>query len=367
MNKKKVLFITTFPPNNLTAGQSNTNTVIDDLYSKNYDIDIITFSFSNHTLDRQYRFGKIQIINNKRVTKYLYTFFLFFFFPFYTTRFSFRILFFLLNKRNSYDAIYLDYSQVFIYSMFIKSKNKLFLMTHDLVIQRFKRASKKKWYSKILLPYIFFSEKYFFQKGGEIIFPSYKDKRLAKIIYNVEGIAILPKNRFKTPKQINSRHELNMFVFLGTWNRKENIDGLEWFIDRVYPLLDHAPKFIIIGGNLPPYIINRLPSSFHATGFVEDFTCYLQKASALISPLFLGAGIKFKVLDALSNGCRVIGTPVSFEGITLNDRNNMLQALLPEEFVSSIRYCMENEFDSKKIVEEFENYLTDFKDVTDLI
>ena len=146
--RKNILLITTFPPNNITAGQSNTNTVIDDLINKGYALDLVTFTFPDHKIDKPERFSYIKIIKKERIYKYIYSLLLIFFFPLYTTRVSLRVFFFLLRKQAKYDAVYLDYSQVFIYSWFISRKVKILLMTHDIILQSFARKSRKKWYRK---------------------------------------------------------------------------------------------------------------------------------------------------------------------------------------------------------------------------
>ena len=240
-------------------------------------------------------------------------------------------------------------------------------MTHDLVIQRFTRAYKKDWYKKLICGYVFFSEKFFFSRAKHIILPSFKDKRVAEHIYHIKGMAILPKNRFKISFADKQIPDLKKFVFLGTWNRQENLQGLNWFIKNVYPLLPTSIEFIIIGGSLPESFKNTLPPSFKATGFIDDFSPCLQNASALISPLFQGAGIKFKVLDALSNGCRVIGTHISFEGIRLNKQNIILQAQTAEEFAKAIRFCTEHTYDAAEIKTEFGQYINNYVSFSEMI
>lgn len=365
--QKKILFITAYPPNKLTAGQSNTTTVINDVKAINYQVHLITFSYPGHEIEKPERFGYIKQINANRPYKYLYALFFFMFFPLYTVRFSFRTFLYLLQNQSKYTFIYLDYSQVFLYALFIRKKEKIFLMTHDLVIQRFTRAYKKGWYKKLICGYVFFSEKFFFSRAKHIILPSFKDKRVAEHIYHIKGMAILPKNRFKISFADKQIPDLKKFVFLGTWNRQENLQGLNWFIKNVYPLLPTGIEFIIIGGSLPESFKNTLPPSFKATGFIDDFSPCLQNASALISPLFQGAGIKFKVLDALSNGCRVIGTHISFEGIRLNKQNIILQAQTAEEFAKAIRFCTEHTYDAAEIKTEFGQYINNYVSFSEMI
>ena len=52
-------------------------------------------------------------------------------------------------------------------------------------------------------------------------------------------------------------------------------------------------------------------------GFVENPYGYIAEAQGLIAPLFHGAGIKVKVVEALALGTPVLGSAVAWEGIDL--------------------------------------------------
>lgn len=50
-------------------------------------------------------------------------------------------------------------------------------------------------------------------------------------------------------------------------------------------------------------------------GFMDNPYVQIAKCQALIAPLFNGAGVKVKVIEALALGTPVIGTDIAFEGI----------------------------------------------------
>lgn len=50
-------------------------------------------------------------------------------------------------------------------------------------------------------------------------------------------------------------------------------------------------------------------------GFVEDLEPLYRSATVSVIPLNLGAGVKFKTVDALAAGVPVVTTPVGAEGI----------------------------------------------------
>ena len=72
-------------------------------------------------------------------------------------------------------------------------------------------------------------------------------------------------------------------------------------------------------------------------GFVDDPYKILSQSKALISPLFTGAGIKVKVIEALACGIPVIGTDIAFEGLPPLFNSFMLIAETPKDYIR----CME--------------------------
>ncbi len=51
------------------------------------------------------------------------------------------------------------------------------------------------------------------------------------------------------------------------------------------------------------------------TGYLESLEPSYAEASVFIAPLFTGAGVKFKTIDAMVRGVPVVATPVGAEGI----------------------------------------------------
>ena len=112
------------------------------------------------------------------------------------------------------------------------------------------------------------------------------------------------------------RVELLLVAFLARWANEE---GLAWFVRRVLPL---------IRGHLPDAHLTVAGSGIRSTardlvrgrpvellGFVADLTPHYERADVVVVPLLRGAGVKFKVVEALSAGVPVVTTTVGAEGI----------------------------------------------------
>ncbi len=109
-------------------------------------------------------------------------------------------------------------------------------------------------------------------------------------------------------------------LFTGALNRADNHDGIEWFLQRVWPAVLRAvpsARLVIAGAHPRPGLERMVARADRAvlTGYLESLEPSYAEASVFIAPLFTGAGVKFKTIDAMVRGVPVVATPVGAEGI----------------------------------------------------
>ncbi len=114
-------------------------------------------------------------------------------------------------------------------------------------------------------------------------------------------------------------------LFVGGFMHTPNVDAVQWFADKVLPLiLEHLPEivFTVVGSN-PPAEISRLACShIRITGRISDEALeqhYLH-TRLVVAPLRFGAGVKGKIVEAMSHGVPTVTTTVGAEGIGDADR-----------------------------------------------
>jgi glycosyltransferase involved in cell wall biosynthesis len=108
-------------------------------------------------------------------------------------------------------------------------------------------------------------------------------------------------------------------VFVGHLRYAPNADGARRLLRSVMPLVRASlpDARVTVVGDGPPDDVR----AFHdgaltvVTGRVDDVRPYLATADVACYPLVSGSGTKFKVVEALSAGLPVVGSPVAFEGI----------------------------------------------------
>jgi glycosyltransferase involved in cell wall biosynthesis len=116
-------------------------------------------------------------------------------------------------------------------------------------------------------------------------------------------------------------------LFVGALHRPENAQGVEWFIDTVWPRVTQrvpSARFIVAGANPPASLLDRQSGSISVTGYVSDLTAAYASAAVFVAPLLSGAGLKFKVAQAMLYALPVVTTDVGAEGFPENDVADLL-------------------------------------------
>jgi glycosyltransferase involved in cell wall biosynthesis len=322
---KKLLFITAFPPNNRSGGQTFSLHLLNDL-SNRYAIDLIYFTYKDHEPDKSIRVNSAQFFNVdtlnclRNCTRH----------PIFTRRFNPAILRYIKEIAPKYDIVFFDYTQTGIYSLYLDHPYKM-LRCHDVLFQKFTRKDRlfRKWVSS--------TEERILKSVHKVFVPSEKDADTIKNIYSID--VFFTHEYLKDFSFYEFSSNKKVFVSYGLWSRKENVDGLIWFIRKVYPFINtgNGITFEVIGGGLSKKIVKAylVPNNIQYLGFVDDPLDVLYRSSALIAPLFAGAGVKVKVIDAFTTGTPVIGTDIAFEGLPFIE-NLIYHADAPQGYINYI-------------------------------
>ena len=155
---------------------------------------------------------------------------------------------------------------------------------------------------------------------------------------------------FNSMSNIKRKETEPVILFFGAMGRQENSLSALWFIENVMPKIsDLSVKFVILGGNPPKELISKESPSVHITGFVDDIKPYFETAMCFVAPLILGAGIKVKILEALSSGIPVLTNKIGIEGIPARDGHEYLHCETAEEYETLIRAIYNHEIDVKQV------------------
>jgi glycosyltransferase involved in cell wall biosynthesis len=131
-------------------------------------------------------------------------------------------------------------------------------------------------------------------------------------------------------------------VHLGSMDWLPNIEGINWFLENVFPLLRKKEPSITIylaGKKMPQSFFDQAGAGLVVDGTIEDARNYLEGKQIMLVPLLSGGGMRVKIIEGLAMGKTIVSTTIGAEGIHYRDRHNMLIADTPETFSEAIVQC----------------------------
>jgi hypothetical protein len=176
--------------------------------------------------------------------------------------------------------------------------------------------------------------------------------------YNPTEHAVIVSHNFKDdnlficPWVLDGRGHTTPFqarsglAFLGGYRHPPNVEAVKFFVEQVMPLLRKrlpGVAFHIYGSHMPDSFKQYEDEDVILEGFVENLDDVFESRRLMVAPLLSGAGIKGKVLEAMSAGMPTVLTPVAAEATGLT---HGISAMIVEElqaWVDAIAELYEDE------------------------
>lgn len=232
------------------------------------------------------------------------------------------------------ELIDLQWSASILLAPWIRSLNKSARIVgtyHDISEQRLKRRSSVEghplkslaWKSQALVSR--YADTLANRFLDRIVVLSEKDRSLLPVASKDHDkvLAVSPPVYFDAALPLAWEPAENNLLFVGTMYRWENHQAAQWFIQEILPLIwAKRPDvtFTVVGESPSSDLLDiGKDPRITFTGFVESVEPYYASAAAVVAPLQLGSGVKFKTLDAILRGIPVVATGVGVEGIAKVD------------------------------------------------
>lgn len=135
---------------------------------------------------------------------------------------------------------------------------------------------------------------------------------------------------------------------LGTLHYPPNADGIRWFANEVFPLVqaqEPNATLTIIGKNPPADFLQlqeRNPGTIEVTGYVENLSSYFDKAGVMVIAVRAGGGMRVRILEAFARGMPVVTTTIGLEGIDAVPGEHVLVQDTAREFAESTLALLAN-------------------------
>ncbi|MBL0275918.1 MAG: glycosyltransferase [Anaeromyxobacter sp.] len=178
-------------------------------------------------------------------------------------------------------------------------------------------------------------------RGGDaLLTTSERDRDVFQADLPAQSIHVVPNGvdlDFFTPPPVEPRP--NSLVFCGLMNWAPNDEGMTFFLDRVFPLVQQEvpdATLTIVGANASRALQRRATDRIVVTGYVTDVRPYVAAGQVYVIPLLVGGGTRLKALEAMAMRKPIVTTSVGCEGIDLVQGESALFADAPEGLAAAI-------------------------------
>jgi polysaccharide biosynthesis protein PslH len=130
-----------------------------------------------------------------------------------------------------------------------------------------------------------------------------------------------------------ARTEPPIVLLVGSYQWPPNEAGARRFLAEGWPLVRAgcpAARLRVVGKNMPPALAAAVQAAGgEAVGYVESMAPEFAQATALVVPLWVGAGARVKIVEASAARLPVVSTPLGAEGLGLESGRHFLEAETP--------------------------------------
>jgi glycosyltransferase involved in cell wall biosynthesis len=131
-------------------------------------------------------------------------------------------------------------------------------------------------------------------------------------------------------------------LFVGSSNNPTNVQGLEWFLDRVLPRIRKEMPNVELAIAGPIGHVRNWPNGISVLGIQDSLAAAYADATLVINPAPFGTGLAIKTIEALSYGKPVVATPAGIRGLKADFQGAFLLAETPDTFVEHVLELLEN-------------------------
>ena len=246
-----------------------------------------------------------------------------------------------------YDIVHADHLAMAPYAVYLKKKYNvpIILREHNLETVLFERMSNyslnplSKWFSTLEGNRVKKYESRISEEFNFNVMITEDDENRLKNMNSSANTCVIPAGiDVKNPSSTNME-EGKTILFLASLDWKPNVDGFFWFYNNVLPILlqkDPNVTVTIVGRGESKKLKSITNPHVNFVGYVQDVSDYIRKTQVCIVPLFVGSGMRIKILEMLSFGKPIVSTSIGCEGIGVKDKRDILIADTSEDFAAAL-------------------------------
>jgi glycosyltransferase involved in cell wall biosynthesis len=151
----------------------------------------------------------------------------------------------------------------------------------------------------------------------------------------LERVGVLPNGFERIPSVERCPVEPPRIGFIGTFRWLPNVEGVQWFCNKVWPLIKRQlPTVRLRVAGEGTEVASDWADAVEGLGRVVDAGSEIATWSTMVVPVRVGAGTRIKVLEAFARWCPVVATTLGASGYDLRDGEHLFLADEPDVFAS---------------------------------
>ena len=174
---------------------------------------------------------------------------------------------------------------------------------------------------------------------------SHQDRNLLAIPSN-KNIDIVPNGVDTTHfRNLNSTKKFDL-IFAGNMNYPPNIAAAIFLAKEILPKVSAQfpnATLLIAGANPSHDVLELATDKITISGWMNDIREAYCESRVFVAPMFIGAGMQNKILEAMSSELPVITTSLAAEAFPEKNLSKLIEANSAFEFAKAIQYYLLNE------------------------
>lgn len=257
-------------------------------------------------------------------------------------------------KNEKYDLIHVE--TFYIMQNIPKTLIPIVLVEHNIEYQVYEKyASKAPILIRSGLKFDIFKlkrkEKEAWNRASRVVAVSVKEQKIigpkTELVPN--GVDL---KRFKFVKKNLNKNEKKV-LFIGNFSWVQNRDSAAFIIRNIWPkIISKNPnyKLWIVGKQIPDSLKALSDNSIvFDENAPSETELIFQEADLLLSPIRVGGGSNFKILEAMAVGTPVITSSLGNEGIRAGENSEILIAEKPEDYARVSNQILNDNYLYEKI------------------
>jgi glycosyltransferase involved in cell wall biosynthesis len=197
------------------------------------------------------------------------------------------------------------------------------------------------------------------RQSARVVAVSSQDAERFRSMFQAKRVSEIPTGvdvaSFTPPEAQRPEHKADL-VFVGSMDWLPNIDGCNYFVREVLPLIRRQRP------NCTLAIVGRSPGSgvlemarsdpgILVSGTVPDIRPYFWGSSVSVVPLRIGGGTRLKIYEAMAAQAPIVSTTIGAEGLPVVHGTNLYLADTPEAFAQHCLKLLDSESTRKQMAQ----------------